>query len=56
MKRWLCMDCRNAVELDKHGRCGNCESEAVDLAETENGLTASVSSGQATSFSHQTCI
>jgi|GEM_PF-2593083 len=56
MKRWLCMDCRNAVELDKHGRCGHCDSEAVDLAEPENGLTASVSGGQAVSSSSQACI
>ena len=42
MNRWWCMDCRKAVEIDKHGRCGNCESEAVDLVEPTNGLTSSV--------------
>jgi hypothetical protein len=29
MKRWWCMDCRVPVELNKHGRCESCESEAV---------------------------
>jgi len=28
-KRWWCMDCRDAVQLNRHGRCGTCESEAV---------------------------
>jgi hypothetical protein len=27
---WWCMDCRTVVELDVHGRCAICESEAVD--------------------------
>jgi Zn finger protein HypA/HybF involved in hydrogenase expression len=31
MNRWWCMDCRSAVDLDAHGRCGSCESEAVDI-------------------------
>jgi hypothetical protein len=43
MNRWWCMDCRSAVELDKHGRCGCCESEAVDLMEPKYGLTGSFS-------------
>jgi len=30
LKRWWCMDCRSAVDLNRHGRCGACESEAVD--------------------------
>ena len=30
MNHWWCMDCRSAVDLDTHGRCGSCESEAVD--------------------------
>jgi Zn finger protein HypA/HybF involved in hydrogenase expression len=42
MMRWWCMDCRNTVETDQHGRCGTCESEAVILAEPENGLNGSV--------------
>jgi DNA-directed RNA polymerase subunit RPC12/RpoP len=43
MNRWFCMDCRNAVEIDRHGRCGTCESEAVILAKPKNDLTGSVS-------------
>jgi Zn finger protein HypA/HybF involved in hydrogenase expression len=31
MERWWCMDCLAPVELDKHGRCASCDSEAVDL-------------------------
>src|ERR1700676_540311 len=30
MNYWWCMDCRSAVELDRHGRCASCDSEAVD--------------------------
>jgi len=30
LNRWWCMDCRSTVNLDRHGRCGSCESEAVD--------------------------
>jgi len=37
MNRWWCMDCRSEVKLDKHGRCGYCESEAVDPI-GQNGL------------------
>jgi hypothetical protein len=43
MKRWFCMDCRNKVEIDRHGRCGTCDSEAVVLATAENDLNGSVS-------------
>jgi hypothetical protein len=43
MKRWWCMDCRNAVTLDKHGRCGNCESEAIDLIDEKNNLGGAMS-------------
>ncbi len=40
---WWCMDCRTAVELDKHGRCGSCESEAVDqVAGNDNLNTVSL--------------
>jgi len=46
MKRWWCMDCRNAVTLNKHGRCGNCESEAVDLIDENNNLTGAISTNQ----------
>jgi hypothetical protein len=30
MNRWWCMECQSEVKLDKHGRCGCCDSEAVD--------------------------
>jgi hypothetical protein len=45
MKRWLCMDCRSKVEIDRHGRCGTCDSEAVILAGSETELSDSVSMG-----------
>lgn len=36
MFAWHCMDCRVNRELDVHGRCGVCESEAViDLSGSE---------------------
>jgi hypothetical protein len=38
-KRWWCMDCHTEVELDKHGRCGSCESEAVDPVGHRDGST-----------------
>jgi hypothetical protein len=40
MNRWWCMDCRSAVDLDKHGRCGSCESEAVDSFNPKVGHAA----------------
>jgi hypothetical protein len=43
MNRWYCMDCKSEVELDKHGRCGCCESEAVDSMESRGGLTGLIS-------------
>lgn len=55
MKRWWCMDCRDAVEMDRHGRCGNCESEAVVLAETENDLNDSVSAGKVETWTAEVC-
>jgi hypothetical protein len=36
--RWWCMDCRAAVQLNRHGRCGTCESEAVDPVNQTNAL------------------
>ena len=47
MKRWWCMGCQAQVRLNKHGRCEVCESEAVDLIETDNELSASVSTADA---------
>jgi hypothetical protein len=46
MKRWWCMDCRNAVTLNKHGRCGNCESEAIDLIDEKNNLAGAMPTDQ----------
>jgi len=55
MKRWLCMDCRNVMELDKHGRCEHCDSEAVDLKEPGDGLTHAGSAAQAGASSSGAC-
>jgi ABC-type ATPase with predicted acetyltransferase domain len=43
MNLWWCMDCRAAVELNRHGRCWCCESEAVDLMEETGALAGKVS-------------
>lgn len=32
MKPWFCLDCRQCVDLDTHGRCSHCGSDAVDVA------------------------
>jgi len=47
MKRWWCMDCRTSTELNKHGKCEACDSEAVDLIGSVNVVTHSVSNTQA---------
>jgi hypothetical protein len=31
MERWWCLDCRGVTELNRHGRCECCGSEAVDV-------------------------
>lgn len=28
-ERWYCMDCARVVELDRHGRCERCNSDAL---------------------------
>lgn len=28
-EHWFCINCREVVELDTHGRCPICESDAV---------------------------
>ncbi len=33
MKIWLCMDCMTETQLNRHGRCECCDSEAVHLSE-----------------------
>jgi hypothetical protein len=43
MKHWWCMECQVEVELNKHGRCGICESEGVDLLSAEGELSSTVS-------------
>jgi hypothetical protein len=53
MDRWWCMDCRTEVELDKHGRCGCCESEAVDSIEPRGGLTGLISAAHAKTVNAQ---
>jgi Zn finger protein HypA/HybF involved in hydrogenase expression len=55
MKRWWCMGCQEQVALDKHGRCEVCESEAVDLIETNNELSGSVSTTESEPESAAVC-
>jgi ABC-type ATPase with predicted acetyltransferase domain len=43
MERWWCVDCRASVELNMHGRCASCDSEAVDSMERAGLKTASAS-------------
>ena len=31
--QWWCVSCLTQIELDHHGRCGNCGSDAVDRIE-----------------------
>ena len=40
MNGWWCMDCRSAVDLDRHGRCGSCESEAIDTHNAHSNQSA----------------
>jgi hypothetical protein len=51
MNRWWCMDCRTVVELNKHGRCARCESEAVDSMERGSTKPASMVHGTAETVS-----
>lgn len=30
-QQWWCLDCRGPVELNVSGRCGVCDSDAVDM-------------------------
>lgn len=40
-QKWCCLDCRGPVELNVSGRCGVCDSDAVDMmAETDARLEA----------------
>jgi rRNA maturation endonuclease Nob1 len=29
-KQWCCVSCLSEIELDTHGRCSSCGSDAVD--------------------------
>lgn len=37
-RNWWCADCRVPTDLDRHGRCGTCGSDAVDLMSRPNKL------------------
>lgn len=41
MKPYFCANCDTTVELDIHGRCGNCGSNAVDIASREKAMLPS---------------
>jgi hypothetical protein len=32
MNTWFCINCNSCINLDKHGRCPTCGSDAVDIA------------------------
>ncbi|MGH9773830.1 MAG: hypothetical protein ACRD50_02660 [Candidatus Acidiferrales bacterium] len=33
MRKWWCADCIQPTQIDKHGRCGVCGSNAIDAAQ-----------------------
>ena len=35
-EQWFCLDCFTVGQLDSHGRCSSCQSEAVVSCETNN--------------------
>lgn len=37
-RNWWCADCRVPTDLDRHGRCGSCGSDAVDMMSRPNRL------------------
>ncbi len=40
-KRWWCASCFAQMELDTHGRCSTCGSDAVDrIVRKANGMNA----------------
>jgi hypothetical protein len=43
MKHWWCAGCEAEVGLDRHGRCGNCGSEVVDMVPAQDELNRPVS-------------
>jgi hypothetical protein len=55
MKLWWCVECQANVELGKHGRCGTCGSEAVDLLPEDCELSHSGSAVAVVSDSALAC-
>jgi hypothetical protein len=47
MSHWWCMDCLADVDLNKHGRCGCCDSEAVDPVDQRGGVPAQAAMAEA---------
>jgi hypothetical protein len=41
MSAWFCVDCGQPCELNKHGRCEVCGSDAVTFAESLRAWAAS---------------
>jgi len=37
-KEWICISCLNLIDLDIHGRCSTCGSDAVDWVELPPSL------------------
>lgn len=56
IKRWWCMDCRSAVNLDKHGRCESCASEAVDLFNPDTTQGSPVAMAETVVTSSLSCV
>ncbi|HEV2305485.1 MAG TPA: hypothetical protein VGR93_08200 [Candidatus Acidoferrales bacterium] len=46
-RNWWCADCRVPTDLDRHGRCGSCGSDAVDMMSRPNkqGMGAGMQPG-----------
>jgi len=55
MKHWWCAGCEEEVGLDRHGRCGNCGSEAVDLVPDQSELNRPVSAAATNSDPDSAC-
>ena len=49
MKHWWCAECDAEVGLDRHGRCGICGSEAVELVPSQSELNRPVSAAATSS-------
>jgi len=55
MKHWWCAGCEAEVGLDRHGRCGTCGSEAVDLMMSQDDLNRPVSAAATSSDPDSVC-